>query len=96
MGYLVVQRDCSLCFFGVWLLGGCLVCLRIVCADFVSPFTSSPTRPAYCATDVVKRRQSKKKKRSLKSKLAAARMACRIILSGRGPFEVRRDVLSRE
>ena len=23
---------------------------------------SSPTRPAYCATDVVKRRQSKKKK----------------------------------
>ena len=35
---------------------------RIVCADFVSPFTSSPTRPAYCATDVVKRRQSKKKK----------------------------------
>ena len=37
---------------------------RIVCADFVSPFTSSPTRPAYCATDVVKRRQSKKKKHS--------------------------------
>ena len=33
-----------------------------MCADFVSPFTSSPTRPAYCATDVVKRRQSKKKK----------------------------------
>ena len=32
-----------------------------MCADFVSPFTSSPTRPAYCATDVVKRRQSKKK-----------------------------------
>ena len=30
-------------------------------ADFVSPVTSSPTRPAYCATDVVKGRQSKKK-----------------------------------
>ena len=38
---------------------------RIVCADFVSPFTSSPTRPAYCATDVVKRRQSKKKNHEL-------------------------------
>ena len=38
------------------------MCLRFVCADFVSPFTSSPTRPAYCATDVVKRRHSKKKK----------------------------------
>ena len=35
---------------------------RVVCADSVSPFTSSPTRPAYCATDAVKRRQSKQKK----------------------------------
>ena len=33
---------------------------RVVCADSVSPFLSSPTRPAYCATDVVKRRQRKK------------------------------------
>ena len=32
----------------------------IVCADSVSPFSSSPTRPAYCATDVVKRHQGKK------------------------------------
>ena len=32
-----------------------------LCALTVSPFSSSPTRPAYCATDVVKRHQSKKK-----------------------------------
>ena len=77
VGYLVVQRDCSLCFFGVCLLVVACCVWRIVCADFVSPFTSSPTRPAYCATDVVKRRQSKKKSLQLGGNVGAT--SCRIL-----------------
>ena len=68
-GYLVVPRLCLLCFF-------CFFGSRVVAwcvwwwferADFVSLVMSSPTRPAYCATDVVKRRQSKKKKCTVQS-----------------------------
>ena len=65
-GYLVVQRLCSLCcfcFFVSWVVVWCF--WWFARADFVSPVTSSPTRPAYCATDVVKGRQSKKKKSKL-------------------------------
>ena len=65
-GYLVVQRLCLLLLLFPCFLGGCS---RVVAwcvwwferADCVSPVMSSPTRPTYCATDVVKRRQSKKK-----------------------------------
>ena len=62
-GYLVVRRLCLLCcfcFLVFWVVAWCS--WWFARANFVSPVTSSPTRPAYCATDVVKGRQSNKKK----------------------------------
>ena len=73
-GYLVVQRLCLLCFFcffGSWVVAWCVWWFER--ADFVSPVMSSPTRPACCATDVVKRRQSKKK---TKPRVSAAYYVC--------------------
>ena len=57
-------------------------------ADSVSPFSSSPTRPAYCATDVVKRRQ--RKKPSLR--LIPARWVC----ARKNPTRVRCRIVAKD